>query len=65
MHAQGIIARVLGPCLTGVHAKRAEALLRATAALLCGGRADLSAIALRRNGVRLDLCRGTTGTEGF
>lgn len=46
MHAEGIIARILGPCLTGIHAKRAEALRRATAALLRGGVTSLSAIAL-------------------
>ena len=46
MHASAMIARVLGPCLTGMHTKRAGALLRATAALLCGGRTSLSAIAL-------------------
>ena len=46
MHAGAIVARVLGPCLTGLHTKRAGALLRATAALLCGGRTSLSAIAL-------------------
>lgn len=46
MHAEGIVARILGPCLTGMHTKRAGALLRATAALLYGGRTSLSAIAL-------------------
>lgn len=46
MHAKGMVARVLGPCLTGMRTKRAGALLRATAALLCGGRTSLSAIAL-------------------
>ena len=46
MHASAIVARVLGPCLRGIHAKRAGALLRATAALLYGGRTSLSAIAL-------------------
>lgn len=46
MHASTMVARVLGPCLGGIHAKRADALLRATAALLCGGRTSLSAIAL-------------------
>lgn len=46
MHASAIVARVLGPCLKGIHAKRAGALLRATAALLGGGRTSLSAIAL-------------------
>jgi len=46
MHAEGIVARILGPCITGIHAKRAEALRRATAALLRGGVTSLSAIAL-------------------
>lgn len=50
MHAQTIVTRVLGPCLTGVHAKRAKALLRATAGLLSGGRTTLSAIALHLGG---------------
>lgn len=46
MHAEKILTRVLGPCLVTLHAKRAAALLRATAALLRGGIASLSAIAL-------------------
>ena len=46
MHAEGIVARILGPCMTGMHAKRAAALTRATAALLRGGVTSLSAIAL-------------------
>lgn len=46
MHARTIVARVLAPCLKGMHAKRAEALLRATTGLLSGGRTTLSAIAL-------------------
>src|SRR4030065_1164548 len=46
MHAEGIVARILGPCMTGMHAKRAAALTRATAALLHGGVTSLSAIAL-------------------
>ena len=46
MHAEGIVARVLRPCLTEIHAKRAAALTRATAALLRGGITSLSAIAL-------------------
>ena len=46
MHAQGIVARILSPCLAKLHAKRAAALLRATSALVCGGRANLSTIAL-------------------
>ena len=50
MHAEKILTRVLGPCLVTLHAKRADALLRATAALLRGGIASLSAIALRLDG---------------
>ncbi len=46
MHAEGIVARTLGPCLAKLHVKRSNALLRATAALLCAGRANLSSIAL-------------------
>lgn len=46
MHASAIVARVLRPCVTGMHTKRANALRRVTTALLCGGRTSLSAIAL-------------------
>lgn len=46
MHASVMVARVLGPCLTRMHTKRADALLGATTALLRGGRTSLSAIAL-------------------
>ncbi len=46
MHARAIVTRVVGPCLDSIHAKRARALLRATTALLQGGRTSLSAIAL-------------------
>jgi hypothetical protein len=46
MHAEAIVARVLTPCLNGIHRKRVDALLRATAALLRGGVTSLSAIAL-------------------
>jgi hypothetical protein len=46
MHAKGIVTRVLGPCLAGVHVKRVAALSDAIAALLCGGVTSLSAIAL-------------------
>lgn len=46
MHAQGIVARILGPCLTGMHAKRTAALTRAIAAVLRGGTVSLSAVAL-------------------
>lgn len=50
MHAEAILARVLAPCLVSLHAKRAGALLRATAGLLHGGITSLSAIALRLGG---------------
>lgn len=50
MHARTIVARVLEPCLKGMHAKRVEALLRATMGLLYGGRTTLSAIALHLSG---------------
>lgn len=46
MHAEGIVARILKPCLTEIHAKRVAALTRATAALLRGGITNLSSIAL-------------------
>lgn len=46
MHAKLIVARVLNPCLSELHAKRAAALLRAVAAVLRGGRLSLSSIAL-------------------
>lgn len=46
MHAQGIVARILKPCLSDLHAKRAAALMRAVGAVLSGGRVNLSAIAL-------------------
>jgi len=46
MHAAKIVARILGPCLAGMHAKRIKALQRAVAALLCGGIVSLSALAL-------------------
>ena len=50
MHAEAILARVLGPCLKTMHVKRASALLRATAGLLHGGITSLSAIALNLGG---------------
>jgi hypothetical protein len=50
MHAEAILARVLGPCLNTMHAKRACALLRATAGLLRGGITSLSSIALSLDG---------------
>ncbi len=46
MHANAILTRVLGSCLTVLHAKRAAALLRITSALLRGSVASLTAIAL-------------------
>lgn len=46
MHASTIVSRILGSCLTTLHAKRAAALLRITTALLQGGIASLTAIAL-------------------
>jgi hypothetical protein len=54
MHAEAIVARVLKPCLDWLHAKRVEALLRATTALLRGGVTSLSAIALHLgNGTKM------------
>jgi hypothetical protein len=54
MHAEAIVTRVLKPCLTWMHAKRVDALLRATAALLRGGVTSLSAIALHLgNGITM------------
>jgi hypothetical protein len=50
MHAKTIVTRIVEPCLVGVHAKRAEAMRRATRALVCGGRTTLSAIALHLGG---------------
>ena len=50
MYAETILARVLAPCLESLHAKRAAVVLRATAALLQGGIASLSVIALRLGG---------------
>jgi len=50
MHAETILAQVLRPCLKTLHAKRANALLRATAAKLHGGVTSLSAIALGLGG---------------
>jgi hypothetical protein len=46
MHANTILTRVLGSCLTSLHAKRAAALLRITSALLRGSVTSLTAIAL-------------------
>lgn len=46
MHAEGIVTRILEPCLRGIHAKRAAALTRAIGAVLRGGTVSLSAVAL-------------------
>ena len=46
MHARTMVARVLAPCLNTLHAKRARALREVIEALLFGGQANLSAIAL-------------------
>lgn len=46
MHAEGIVARVVGPCLHGLHAKRAAACQRAVLAVVLGAALSLSAIAL-------------------
>lgn len=46
MHARLIVARVLNPCLSELHAKRAAALQRSVAAVLLGGALNLSSIAL-------------------
>jgi hypothetical protein len=50
MHAKLIVARVLNPCLSELHAKRAAALQRAVAAVLLGGALSLSSIALAMAG---------------
>jgi len=52
MHAGAIVARVIGPCLTRLHAKRAGALRRAVCGLLIAGVVSLSAIALQVSGSR-------------
>jgi hypothetical protein len=46
MHAAKIVARILEPCLAGMHAKRVQSLQRAVVALLFGGVLSLSALAL-------------------
>lgn len=46
MHAVGIVARVVGPCLHGLHAKRAAACQRAVVAVVLGAALSLSGIAL-------------------
>ncbi|MDB5773586.1 MAG: hypothetical protein JWM42_3960 [Burkholderia sp.] len=54
MHAEAIVTRVLKPCLTWMHVKRVDALLRSTTALLRGGVTSLSAIALHLgNGITM------------
>ena len=50
MHAEAIVTQVIGPCLEGLHRKRAAALMRVTTGLLCGGVGSLSGIALRLGG---------------
>jgi len=50
MHAKLIVARVLNPCLRGLHAKRGAALQRAVTAVLLGGALSLSSIALAMAG---------------
>ena len=46
MHAANIVARVVGPCLHGLHAKRAAACQRVVVAVVLGAALSLSAIAL-------------------
>ena len=46
MHAVSIVARVVGPCLHELHAKRAAACQRAVLAVVLGAALSLSAIAL-------------------
>lgn len=46
MHAVGIVARVVGPCLHGLHAKRAAACQRVVVAVVLGAALSLSAMAL-------------------
>ncbi len=46
MHAHSIVARVVGPCLSGLHAKRAAACQRAVIAVVLGAALTLSAIGL-------------------
>jgi Transposase DDE domain len=45
MHAHSIVARVVGPCLNRLHAKRAAACQRAVVAVVLGAALSLSAIA--------------------
>jgi hypothetical protein len=46
MHAKGIVARVVGPCLLSLHAKRAVACQRVVVAIVLGAALSLSTIAL-------------------
>ena len=46
MHAGRIVARVVGPCLERLHAKRAAACQRVVSAVVAGAALSLSAIAL-------------------
>lgn len=46
MHTVSIVARVVGPCLEGLHAKRAAACQRVVVAVVLGAALSLSAIAL-------------------
>lgn len=46
MHAERIVARVVGPCLHGLHAKRAAACQRVVVAVVLGAALSLSGIAL-------------------
>lgn len=46
MHAVSIVARVVGPCLQGLHAKRAAACQRAVVSVVLGAALSLSGIAL-------------------
>lgn len=46
MHAESIVARVVGPCLHGLHAKRAAACRRVVVAVVLGAALSLSVIAM-------------------
>jgi hypothetical protein len=46
MHAHNIVARVVGPCLHGLHLKRAAACQRVVVSVVLGAALSLSAIAL-------------------
>ena len=50
MHASVIVARVVGPCLSQLHAKRVMALQRAVVAVVLGGALSLSSVALAMSG---------------